>query len=421
MSDYTKSYNGAAKDAAEDIVLGADFDTEFEAIETAIASKANKQIPVAVGNVATLSSSGDLQDSGVTSTELAILDGATVTTAELNTLDGITATTAELNTLDGITATVTELNYTDGVTSAIQTQLDSKITSPATQSDIGSSAVGQGQLKTAAATNSTTAAHSRQTLSSGQYGFVHQVRASSAGSDEWVSMLGASPVTSASSPSYTSFTVGTSDLTRAILGQSSGNTIYLVQRYIQASPPYDLGDGEIPLFVFAEVDSNGDVVSVAAAPEAPWHYNGPTNIKADYYRNGKGYQKRKDSEEIDASMVAAGHTKGFTMASAKAAGASVFTDYLNAFTSAPVIEKEVTQAVKNSDMDIVPSPIDPQTGNTVILLDPVADICNNMAEMLQHDGFNLNELLHNKDIIIDNTKLNRTTPNGVDAYSWRVR
>lgn len=37
---------------------------------------------------------------GVTSAELAILDGATVTTAELNTLDGITATTAELNYLD---------------------------------------------------------------------------------------------------------------------------------------------------------------------------------------------------------------------------------------------------------------------------------------------------------------------------------
>ena len=34
---------------------------------------------------------------GVTSAELAILDGATVTTAELNILDGVTATAAELN------------------------------------------------------------------------------------------------------------------------------------------------------------------------------------------------------------------------------------------------------------------------------------------------------------------------------------
>ena len=75
---------------------------------------------------------------GVSTTELAILDGATVSTAELNTLDGITASTAELNKLDGVTAstaelnlvdgvtaTTAELNYVDGVTSNIQTQINS--------------------------------------------------------------------------------------------------------------------------------------------------------------------------------------------------------------------------------------------------------------------------------------------------------
>ena len=68
---------------------------------------------------------------GVTSTaaELNILDGVTSTTAELNILDGVTSTATELNLLDGVTATTAELNYTDGVTSAIQTQLDSKISS----------------------------------------------------------------------------------------------------------------------------------------------------------------------------------------------------------------------------------------------------------------------------------------------------
>ena len=53
---------------------------------------------------------------GVSTTELAILDGATVSTAELNTLDGVTSTTAELNILDGVTATASELNILDGVT-----------------------------------------------------------------------------------------------------------------------------------------------------------------------------------------------------------------------------------------------------------------------------------------------------------------
>jgi hypothetical protein len=49
-----------------------------------------------------------------------------VTTTELNILDGLTASTAELNIMDGVTATTAELNYVDGVTSAIQTQLNAK-------------------------------------------------------------------------------------------------------------------------------------------------------------------------------------------------------------------------------------------------------------------------------------------------------
>jgi|MDSY01.2.fsa_nt_gb hypothetical protein len=63
---------------------------------------------------------------GVSTTELAILDGATVSTAELNKLDGVTASTSELNLVDGVTATTAEINYVDGVTSSIQTQLDAK-------------------------------------------------------------------------------------------------------------------------------------------------------------------------------------------------------------------------------------------------------------------------------------------------------
>ena len=52
----------------------------------------------------------------LTSTELAILDGATVTKDELNILDGVTATKDEINILDGVTATKDEINILDGVT-----------------------------------------------------------------------------------------------------------------------------------------------------------------------------------------------------------------------------------------------------------------------------------------------------------------
>ena len=65
-------------------------------------------------------------------TELATMGSTTasaladLTQAEVQILDGATVTTAELNKLDGVTATTTEINYVDGVTSNVQTQLDAK-------------------------------------------------------------------------------------------------------------------------------------------------------------------------------------------------------------------------------------------------------------------------------------------------------
>ena len=68
-------------------------------------------------NLSSCQSGGSAALAALTSTEIAILDGATVTTAELNILDGVTSTAAELNILDGVTSTAAELNILDGVTS----------------------------------------------------------------------------------------------------------------------------------------------------------------------------------------------------------------------------------------------------------------------------------------------------------------
>jgi len=74
MSDYTKVFDGASKDAAESTVLGADHDTEFNAIATAISSKADKVVAATSGNIAELDADGNLVDSGIASADL---DGLT--------------------------------------------------------------------------------------------------------------------------------------------------------------------------------------------------------------------------------------------------------------------------------------------------------------------------------------------------------
>ena len=176
MTDYTKTVNFAAKDSLPSgdsgkIIRGTEFDTEFNNISTAIATKADEASPTftgtasfndvtATGTVTTVALSvtgnttlGDAATDTVTFTadvasnlipsttntydlgtsderwkDLYIngkayvnsiqLDGTdiTATAAEINILDGVTVTTDELNILDGVTANTTELNLLDGVT-----------------------------------------------------------------------------------------------------------------------------------------------------------------------------------------------------------------------------------------------------------------------------------------------------------------
>ena len=170
MSNYVKSTNFTAKDSlptgdTNKVIRGSEFDTEFDAIQTAIGTKSDLAGPTFTGTAtfanltatgtvnltgATVSNLGtvttvdinggtidgatigansastgnfttlSINGTAITSTaaELNILDGVTASTAEINLLDGVTATTAELNILDGVTATATELNTLDGITAS---------------------------------------------------------------------------------------------------------------------------------------------------------------------------------------------------------------------------------------------------------------------------------------------------------------
>lgn len=120
---YTITTNFGAKDSlptgdSGKIIKGAEFTTEFEAIQSALALAATAANPTFTGTAT-------IPTAAVTTFSIGGVN-VTATATELNLLDGVTATTAELNILDGVTATTAELNYVDGVTSNVQTQLDAK-------------------------------------------------------------------------------------------------------------------------------------------------------------------------------------------------------------------------------------------------------------------------------------------------------
>ena len=98
-------------------IVGDGSNFVLESGATARASLGAQASATDLTNLSSCQSGGSAALAALTSTEIAILDGATVTTAELNILDGVTSTAAELNILDGVTSTAAELNILDGVTS----------------------------------------------------------------------------------------------------------------------------------------------------------------------------------------------------------------------------------------------------------------------------------------------------------------
>lgn len=70
MSDYSNTYGGAAKDSAQDIILGADLDSQFDAVATSTVSKANKIVSADTDNILLMDANGDLKDSTYNIAEL---------------------------------------------------------------------------------------------------------------------------------------------------------------------------------------------------------------------------------------------------------------------------------------------------------------------------------------------------------------
>ena len=187
--------------------------------------------------------------------------------------------------------------------------------------------------------------------------------------------------------------------------------------YINSSPPYDLGDGDIPLFAYALINNGtSEIEQMNIAPDPVWAYNGPTNVVPCRYdrKTGKTYRQVKDMS-----------AHPLTFDQAKTAGVSAVKDYCVAFDAADWVEEEITQSIKNADQDLIPNPWignrpDFFAGKTVVLLDPVADSLWKLMEFMEHKEADLSEMVRNY-FTIGNTTLPRKGPKGLMIVSanWR--
>lgn len=185
---------------------------------------------------------------------------------------------------------------------------------------------------------------------------------------------------------------------------SNTKTLSAKQRYIQASPPYDLGDGECGLFVEAEMLPDGSISGLYIAPDPIWANNGPTQIRPDWKDpdNGKSY-KRTLRPDL---------TKGDLYA-----GRCDLHEYAAAQREARIEWQEVTPKLKNADMHRIPCSWASQPKGQIVMLDPVET--HEMLE-LHEAGEDIGSLIHDGYIKLGK-EVSRYGPPGVPIHTFRFK
>lgn len=180
---------------------------------------------------------------------------------------------------------------------------------------------------------------------------------------------------------------------------STNNTINAKQRYVTSSPPYDLGDGEVAGFFFALVDNEGNIKSHYLADTPPWAYNGPTNIKATHKCRVTGKKYRKVIRK------------------------RTFEQLMDESTPVQYELEEITQSIKNKDMNIIPQPFGGDlNGLTPVLLDPMDEKIRKMVEYQNIGGSDeIVEAIIGGKFIIDNTLSKRKGPQGVAIHKMKYK
>lgn len=277
------------------------------------------------------------------------------------------------------------------------------------QAMVSNSTIGQGELKTTNGTVSLTrtgndgngTSTALRTLPGGAFGFYpeHSVNNNSIAGKASARMQENRTTTLSENP-YVWLSVEVTGFDNV----NDSMTITFRQTYVQASPPYDMGDGECGLFVEVDVLKNGWIAGLYVSPDPVWANSGPTNIRHDRIDNTTGKKYK--------SIIRPALTRDDLIT-----GRCDLDEYLSAQKEASVEEIEVTAEFKRSDMEIVPhSWAEPPQG-TICLLDPV----NTHDLLALHEaGEDVADLVH-KGYIQIGDECKRCGPPGVVPVTWKWR
>lgn len=315
-----------------------------------------------------------------------------------NILKYVNGTLGNLTANDIVSGGIYEITY-DGTQFQLQTY-----------SNAGLLTVKQGDLATAQGTFSSTVNATATSSSSGlnaggrvlapggQYGFEIEVanmatESISIGSaiGWWKAMQG-----SVTANAYNNY------LVPFMMEFTTNRTVYGRQRYVTSSPPFEDArfGGAAGGFFFALVNSAGEIVAHYFADVPPWAYNGPTNIRADHICPMTGKKYRKALIERSLEEILDGAKLEFEL-------------------------QEITQDLKNADMDLIPHPFgDIPEGHTVVLLDPTDERIARMIEYQNAGGSqDIIDQIQRGFIQVNNDKISRRglIKNGFELHRLKFK
>lgn len=254
--------------------------------------------------------------------------------------------------------------------------------------------VGQGDLRTSSGfveivrTSASGGNSANFVLPGGSYGFYPRIRR---GTTAWTSTTAEAQIFTGAAVTATA----RSQIYLSINNGVPGHLLQAYQEYVTASPPYDLGNGDVGGFIFLMLDSLNNVLASYVSDTPPWAYNGPTDIRATHKCPVTGMKYRTVRKKMSVRDIIEG---------------------------APIeyVQQEITHAIKNADMDVIPHPfIDVPAGCKIIMLDPMDSKTERLISVLNSGGHEeVSEIINGGYLKLDNTNIKRGCHNSVKACKF---
>ena len=189
------------------------------------------------------------------------------------------------------------------------------------------------------------------------------------------------------------------------------------ERYVGASPPYDLGDGQFGYFIFALLDKQGNIKGTYMAEDPPWAYNGSSRMMIDYKS-----QDDKTLTQFVEYQDMSGHPRTLKQC-LESDNPNHLMDYLIAFQNAKTIKVEADMEYKNRGMKEIPHPFvdevkqDPSL--SVVMLDPFCPLAETVMTGGKHYDFPFKEIMERLDF--KSVLPKRKAPPGVFVCDGRLK